>query len=561
MSGGEWDLFPARRPAFYDAQGEALLAGRLDVPCESVRAEALKVGDRCYGYFGPTPALLRIVANALFPAYFARWTRFSILSAAVLTLALVVLLLRQGERESPVPPPPWEAGFVGTLVLLNVGLASTLLPVTSRGLIYQEAIVWANFFVLACAMSWTAYLRSGSWKACAAACVASVLALHTRVSVGYGTTAMLLLGLGYLLTCDGTPGSALWRHFPTLTGQDQVARRARWRVHAVLFVAVLAAAASPHALAYRKYREWNLIPLDRHVFAASQPDRFARTQGSFVHLANLPFNFGHYFRLELISSPWFPYLRLGPRDWGWRDWNSARFYRGEPLVGIPAAMPLLLAASLFGAWGRVRSSHRVGGAAIPALVGTLLGGATILVVTALTPRYRHDFFPFLVLGATAALPLLWRLRRAARIGVYVVAVLGTAYGVWVSTSSAFLEAFPHRGLTQTLLVLRARFDGEWKEIEIVRLASNDVHNGMVIAEGRTGVVVRADAVSRLHPGQVLRFAHSGERRLTGTRRISPAHLVLFVDGEIDPERDGAPSRLRLLTPPCIGRECGDAGPE
>jgi hypothetical protein len=36
---------------FFDAQGEAILAGRLDVPCSKIGNEAYIIKDRCYGYF------------------------------------------------------------------------------------------------------------------------------------------------------------------------------------------------------------------------------------------------------------------------------------------------------------------------------------------------------------------------------------------------------------------------------------------------------------------------------------------------------------------------------
>src|SRR6185503_3588516 len=45
---------------FYDYQGASLLRGHLDVPEEAIGPEAFAVGGKLYGYFGPTPSLLRM---------------------------------------------------------------------------------------------------------------------------------------------------------------------------------------------------------------------------------------------------------------------------------------------------------------------------------------------------------------------------------------------------------------------------------------------------------------------------------------------------------------------
>ena len=53
--------------AFYDAQAKALLHGDWNVPPEAINGEAYIIADKRYGYFGPTPALLRIPILFLVP--------------------------------------------------------------------------------------------------------------------------------------------------------------------------------------------------------------------------------------------------------------------------------------------------------------------------------------------------------------------------------------------------------------------------------------------------------------------------------------------------------------
>ncbi len=52
---------------FYDHQAVSLFAGRLDVPGDAIGGEAFEAHGKLYGYFGPTPALLRLplVASGL----------------------------------------------------------------------------------------------------------------------------------------------------------------------------------------------------------------------------------------------------------------------------------------------------------------------------------------------------------------------------------------------------------------------------------------------------------------------------------------------------------------
>ena len=54
---------------FYDYQADAWLHGRWDVPEPALGGEAFVVDGKIYGYFGPTPALLRLPLVALGVAF------------------------------------------------------------------------------------------------------------------------------------------------------------------------------------------------------------------------------------------------------------------------------------------------------------------------------------------------------------------------------------------------------------------------------------------------------------------------------------------------------------
>src|SRR5215813_1322931 len=94
ITDGDWNLFPAAKSyeEYYDGQAQSLLHGRIDVPMQSILAERFERNGKYYGYFGPTPALPRIVLNLLMPSMYGRWSRLSMLLGSVFAMAMVLRL-------------------------------------------------------------------------------------------------------------------------------------------------------------------------------------------------------------------------------------------------------------------------------------------------------------------------------------------------------------------------------------------------------------------------------------------------------------------------------------
>ncbi len=68
----------------YDDLGTSLLKGESTVNPISIQKEILMRDGKSFMYFGPFPALLRIVANSIYPKLYGRWSRLSCLFAALL---------------------------------------------------------------------------------------------------------------------------------------------------------------------------------------------------------------------------------------------------------------------------------------------------------------------------------------------------------------------------------------------------------------------------------------------------------------------------------------------
>ena len=60
----------------YDDLAASLLEGSARVRRSSICWEYFQVGADTYMYFGPFPALLRIVGNGLLPEMYGHWSRY-----------------------------------------------------------------------------------------------------------------------------------------------------------------------------------------------------------------------------------------------------------------------------------------------------------------------------------------------------------------------------------------------------------------------------------------------------------------------------------------------------
>ena len=394
---------------FYDYQAAGILHGRLDVPFEAIRFEAFVFQEKYYGYFGPTPALLRI-PFALAGLWFGELSRlFMVIFFAAALVASFLLLLHavrlvRGDDARPHP------GAIG-LFVLSAGLGNTLIFLSSRAYIYHEAILCGAMFALWgiwCALRHLA-APSGRWWLGSLGC--GLLCVHARPPTGLlalatlGTVALLLAwrrGQQARASAQPLPWAAL-RH-PTL-------------VAALAVVAVL----SYNALSYLKFGTIEGCPLRLNV--QYDDARLARIDGRQFHLANLLPNAGAYlFRTGLAARSTFPYLLATAPA---MPAPPAKLDLLEPMVGIPFAMPALTVLATLGgaaAFARARNAR----SAIFALgLGATPMIGSMLCAIALSQRYTADFSPVLIatgcfgIAALDALPPRWRRTTGGALGVLV----------------------------------------------------------------------------------------------------------------------------------------------
>lgn len=406
VSYGTFDVIaPEAFGEFYDFQALSLLHGRLDVPREAIGGEAFVVDGKFYGYFGLTPALLRLPL-VIFNLGFGELTRAFMIVYFAVTLLTAYLLLRAARRllglgESP--PPAWATwSFIG-----SIGLGSSVFFLGSRAYVYHEAILCGVMFAVCAAWAALQHLLDPARRWWLGSLAAGILSVHARPPTGLFALTFLA-AIGTLLALEKK------------SARDPAPRRRA----SLLILACVAGVFSFNLVSYLKFRTFEGCPLRLNV--QYDAARLARIEGKQFHLVNLPFMVDHYlvrpnFRLERR----FPYLFVIPelRD---DEWTGAKLDYFDPTLAMPYAMPALFGVAVLGGVGAFAvfpTRRRVLTAvAIAGLPMTL----AMFTAIAITQRYTADFCPLLLtaaaFGTTAAETAGGRLTRIARTGIVAATI-------------------------------------------------------------------------------------------------------------------------------------------
>jgi hypothetical protein len=374
---------------FYDYQAQAWLHGRWDVPEKALSGEAFVVAGKVYGYFGPTPALMRLplVAAGL---GFGELTRAMMIFDYVAALVAAYLLLRQACRLLARPVPQ----IIAALFTVSTGLGSTVFFLGSRPYVYHEAILCG----LACALwsTWFAlrYLESPRPRWWIAALGFGTLAVQARPPMGL--FALVFLAVVVLV---------------------QARRSRRWAPLGIA-VAAFVAVQSFNAVGYLKFGVFEGCPLRFHV--QYTPQRLAAIDGRNFHASNLRFNADSYFwRSNVSVRRQFPFLFVDYLNRTAEYPESKTDYR-DPTLAIPYAMPsltfLVIAGSAFVAWRRRVLALPLSLLWVSAIPVTF----AMLTAVAVTQRYTAEFCAFLIPLAAYGAAACAALARPARIAALIL---------------------------------------------------------------------------------------------------------------------------------------------
>ena len=139
----------------YDSLARSLRHGSADVRPEDIQWEAWQHDGHISMYFGPFPALLRMLPDLLAPSRYGLWSRASSFLALLLSLgAIVAIARRQLAENERIDARGRTVLFFATLAA--VGLGSSLVVVGSLANLYHEAILWGL-----CAALWGVFFALG----------------------------------------------------------------------------------------------------------------------------------------------------------------------------------------------------------------------------------------------------------------------------------------------------------------------------------------------------------------------------------------------------------------
>ncbi len=542
-----WDLFGDEETnRFYDAQAESLLAGRLDVPCDAIGTEAWIVGERCYGYFGATPALVRIPLNWLAPRFRDHWGRSSVLAAIVINLLCAQFLLVAAHRTlSGTSSISRGTRLLHATFLLLIGLGTTNVLLTSPPFLHHEAVIWGSALALLAFCAILRFLTRRSGAALLVALGGCGLAINARSSSGLGPCLALLASLVLVSwerrarpTSAGAVRALLPE--PPLAGSWQPSSGAL-RIAAVATVLITL---TPTAFMYGKFASFGLPSLVHHIQIRDRPARIQRTGGRFVQPGNLPFNAYHYLTpFNFRTSDRLPWFEPVTPSIEWP--TKPRIDYVEPVIGLPASTPALFLLSLLGIAACLRPGSRAVAFRL-LLAGAFASGCIALLIASVSQRYAHDLFPFLVIsGALGLGRIALSQRRALRAAAVVLFGACTAVSIYVNVFFAFQHVYARGDIRDALLGLRLRVHGV--PAEIVLLAGSDPlwSTGILRRENSRRFALRRGVTILPRVGQSLGFAASGTRRITSIEKLEDT-FVIDVDGPLDPDGDGHPHPIAVL---------------
>ena len=431
--------------AFYDFQMAALLHGRLDVPEEAIGGEAFVIAGRLYGYFGPTPALLRLPFVA-FGFAFGLLSRLYMLAYFVGGLVAGYLLLRQSYRLVGRSSSPSAVAVI--LFTAQLGLGSTLFFLGSRAYVYHEAILCGVVFALFSAHFALRHLVQPERRWWLWSLLCGLLSLHARPPTGL-----------YALTLLGCVGLVLLGRDLRTRSFGEISRHVRLGVLCAIGVLTF------NGLSYLKFKTFDGAPL-----RFSRPytaERLARIEGKSFHLENIPYGFYTYMvHANFHVEARFPYLYLRSDEPG-RAFPRAKMDLPDHTLALPWCMPgIVVLATLGGLVAWVTSSgsrvalFAIWAAAVPMSLALFAAIAT-------AQRYTGDFVPMLGCGAAFGLAAvegatgLWRASLQALFGTLVLWSIFLTFAITLHYQREIVWGVPE-DRKQDYQHLRQKFDAWFK---------------------------------------------------------------------------------------------------
>jgi len=385
------------------------LQGRIDLPAGSFDSESIDIDGRRTSYFGPWPAILRILLVPLVPLWRNAGSLPMIFAVAAYAAGAAWLTLQLHARMRAAMPVGAPSGPDAQLALCLVAtlLGGSLLIVGGRGYVYHEALAWGV----------------------AGATIGAAAAVRFFGAPGKG--ALLIFTMAALVAAHSRVTSFAWLcAFVTVLGFVHLRQR-RFERPALAAFAPMGGALVVIALTVLLWNHMRFgnalvfVPIERHY--GHPVERLAHFGISTFAASNVPDRFWRYF-VELPGlSDTFPYLEFNTSPLSY-----ARDDIIEPYVNFLVANAGLVIVALIGLTAKAFYRGRSGLVTAAAL--SLVTLFPVLGFVGVTERYVAELIPSLVVFACVGIAAVaaHRVRSAVMaaaciVGCVAVALLGIRF--------------------------------------------------------------------------------------------------------------------------------------
>ena len=378
---------------YFWTQVQSLLRGQLSVDTTTnAWIECFTIDEKCYGYFGITPSILRIPAERIFrdsfvglvPHFVAITITLAFWSAMDLVRLVIVNYQTRQESVSQNLLIRW---LVVTGLLLGPG---SVLIFSAKARVYEEAIVWCVAFMVLTLNFIYRWSKNHSDRLLWAALLTGTMSALSRPST---IPALIVLGFAVLFIALRT------RRILT-----KILGAALMVIPVGLYVIIFVSKFGSLSFPWKNYTPYILSHF-RQVLESNN--------GTTVGLQFIPTTLANYFRFNSIGfdlgSPWVTLKSVTPSDLIILPPVNAEQFWGFGIPCLTNAMPIPL---LFTAIAIVSQLHLVLKRKLKRadwmptfmLLAGLAGGVTLFMYFALASRYLGDLYPLLAVGTAFALP-------------------------------------------------------------------------------------------------------------------------------------------------------------
>ena len=398
---GDWrshlTLFPLTPQGnLYDLQARAMLAGRLNVPTNSLGIEGFLHDGKTSTYFGIFPSILRMPVLVFTHHFDGRLTAVSIFLAWLVTCAAIgamVVQLRTILRRDLRASRLERIATCALAAAMSLGTIFPSLLATPR--VYEEDIAWSIALGILFFVGVLSFLVRPGRARFAVVSLITLAAATNRGSTG-DAWILAIFALAVFFRCSRH--GATWR------------RSANWFFALGAFSAIVVL-----ALSYAKFGTLTGFDERYQVWTSVYPHRKAfldANGGTPFGLQFLPTTLLAYFAPFAASlKGLFPYVHLPSHPV--QAVGHVTFDQIWPTASLTATTPLLVILSVVGTVVVLAKPSTTMERVLRILVGaSIVATGPVLIFGYICPRYLGDFVPWLVLAG--GIGFFFLLERAQR---------------------------------------------------------------------------------------------------------------------------------------------------